>query len=79
VVKFRNVATKEKDINLFREEKEGRMMSSGLLRRVALVGTEVSEELSSSFIRVTIIGELGTLAVASNRHMLFFFVACVGC
>jgi hypothetical protein len=36
------------------------MASSGLLRRVALVRTEVSEELSASFIRVTRIGELGT-------------------
>jgi hypothetical protein len=35
---------------------------------VALVGTDVSEELSASFIRVTKIGELGTtLAVTSNR------------
>jgi hypothetical protein len=39
------------------------MMSSGILRRVALVRTDVSEELSASFIRVTIIGELeATLA-----------------
>jgi hypothetical protein len=44
------------------------MVSSGMLRRVALVRTNVSEELSASFIRVTI-GELGTaLAVTSNRH-----------
>jgi hypothetical protein len=39
-----------------------------MLRRVALVRTDVSEELSASFIRVTRIGELGTtLAVTSNR------------
>jgi hypothetical protein len=31
-----------------------------MLRRVALVRTDVSEELSASFIRVTRIGELGT-------------------
>jgi hypothetical protein len=38
-----------------------------MLRRVALVRTDVSEELSASFIRVTRIGELGTtLAVTSN-------------
>jgi hypothetical protein len=38
---------------------------------MALVRTDVSEELSTSFIRVTRIGELGTtLAVTSNRHML---------
>jgi hypothetical protein len=36
------------------------MASSGMLRRVALVRTDVSEELSSSFIRVTRLGELGT-------------------
>jgi hypothetical protein len=39
-----------------------------MLRRVALVRTDVSEELSTSFIRVTQIGELGTtLAVTSSR------------
>jgi hypothetical protein len=36
-------------------------MSSGMLRRVALVRTDLSEELSASFIRVTRIGELGTI------------------
>jgi hypothetical protein len=47
------------------------MTSSGMLRRVALVRTDVSEELSASFIRVTAIGELGTmLAVTSNRRTL---------
>jgi hypothetical protein len=45
-----------------------RMASSGMLRRVALVRTDVSEELSASIIRVTRIGELGTLAVTSNRR-----------
>jgi hypothetical protein len=43
------------------------MASSGMLRRVALVKTDVSEELGASFIRITRIGELGTtLAVTSN-------------
>jgi hypothetical protein len=43
------------------------MMSSGMLRRVALVRTDVSEERSASLIRVKRIGELGTtLAVTSN-------------
>jgi hypothetical protein len=47
------------------------MASSGMLRRVVLVRTDVSEECSTSFIRVTRIGELGiTLAVTSNRRTL---------
>jgi hypothetical protein len=42
-----------------------------MLRRVALVRTDVSVERSTSFIRVTRIGELGTtLALTSNRHTL---------
>jgi hypothetical protein len=42
-----------------------------MLRRVALVRTDVSEEVSPSFIRVTRISELGTtLAVTSNRCTL---------
>jgi hypothetical protein len=46
-------------------------VSSGMLRSVALVRTDVSEELSASFIRVTRIGELGTkLAVTSSRRTL---------
>jgi hypothetical protein len=43
------------------------MASSGMIRRVALVRTDVSDELSSSIIRVTRIGELGTtLAVTAS-------------
>jgi hypothetical protein len=54
------------------------MVSSGMLRRVALVRTDVPEELSASFIKVARIGELRTtLAVTSNRRT--FFAACVGC
>jgi hypothetical protein len=46
-----------------------RMASSGILRRVALVRTNVSKELSTSFIRMTRISELGTtLAVTSTRR-----------
>jgi hypothetical protein len=47
------------------------MASSGMLRRVALVRTDVSEELTASFIRVTRFVELGTtLAVTMNRRTL---------
>jgi hypothetical protein len=47
------------------------MTSSGMLHRVALVITDVSEELSASIIRVARIGELGTtLAVTSIRRTL---------
>jgi DNA-binding TFAR19-related protein (PDSD5 family) len=43
------------------------MPPSGMLRRVALVRPDVSEELSASVVRVTRIGEIGTtLAVTSN-------------
>jgi predicted hotdog family 3-hydroxylacyl-ACP dehydratase len=42
-----------------------------MLRLVALVTTDVSEELGASVIRVTSIGELRTtVAVTSNRHPL---------
>jgi hypothetical protein len=40
-----------------------------MLRRVALVRIDISEEISASFIRVTRIRQLGTtLAVTSNRR-----------
>jgi hypothetical protein len=43
-----------------------------MLRNVALVRTDVSEEHSASFIRVTRISELGTtLAVTNNRRKVF--------
>jgi hypothetical protein len=45
------------------------MASSGMLRRVALVRTDVSEELRASFIRVTRIGELGT--TLALPHLIF--------
>jgi hypothetical protein len=47
------------------------MLSSGMLRRVALVRTDVSEELKASFIMVTTIDELGTtLAVTRSLSIL---------
>jgi hypothetical protein len=39
-----------------------------MLHHVALVRTDVSEECVASIIRVTRIGELGTLAVISNEY-----------
>jgi hypothetical protein len=55
------------------------MVSYGMLRRVALVRTDVSDELSASFIRVRRISELRTtLAVTSNRRTLLR-AACDGC
>jgi hypothetical protein len=54
-------------------------MSSGMLRRVALVRADVSEEPAASFIRVTKIGELGkTQAAISNRRRLLVFLRSVG-
>jgi hypothetical protein len=54
------------------------MVSSGVLRRVALVRTDVSQECSASFIRVARIVELGTtLVVAGNRRTLRSVHACV--
>jgi hypothetical protein len=59
-----------------------RIVSFGMLRRVALVRTDVSEELSAFFIRVTRIGELGTtLALTtdarSSQKTQFFIVTAV--
>jgi hypothetical protein len=42
------------------------MASSGMLRSVAMVRSDVSEELGCSFLRVTRIGELGTTLAAAS-------------
>jgi hypothetical protein len=43
-----------------------------MLSRVALLGTEVSEELNVSFIRVARIGGLGTtIAITRNQYLVF--------
>jgi hypothetical protein len=56
---------KEKEL----KQQKRRRVSSGLLRRVALVRTDVSEEPGAPFIRVTKIDELGTTqAATSNRR-----------
>jgi hypothetical protein len=61
-----------------RHVSDWRMMSSGMLLLVALVRTDVSDELSSSFIRVTKIGELGTtLAVTSNQRTMLVTASVV--
>jgi hypothetical protein len=57
------------------------MVSSGLLRSVALVRTDVSEQPCASFIRVTKIGELGTTQAATSNYAAkkwYFFAAYVG-
>jgi DNA-binding TFAR19-related protein (PDSD5 family) len=46
------------------------MASSGMLRRVALVRSDVSEELSATFIRVAKIGELGTTLAVNNKFLV---------
>jgi hypothetical protein len=54
------------------------MASSWMLRHVALITTDVSEELSASFITVTRIGELGTtLAVTSSVRRLLVTASVV--
>jgi DNA-binding TFAR19-related protein (PDSD5 family) len=49
-----------------------------MLRRVALVRSDVSEELSASIIKMTTIGELGTTLAVTNST-LYFFAVCFGC
>jgi hypothetical protein len=43
------------------------MVSSGMLRLVVLLRTDVSEELSATFTRLTRIGELGTRLATDKR------------
>jgi hypothetical protein len=47
-----------------------------MLSRVAVVRNDVSEEISASIIRVSRIGELGRLAVTSNRRTLRRLLSC---
>jgi hypothetical protein len=54
-----------------------RMASSGMLRLVARVRTDVSEELSAFIIRVTRIGELGTTQAATSNRCRLLVTASV--
>jgi hypothetical protein len=56
------------------------MVSSGMLRRVAFVRTDVLEEPIASIIRVTRIDELGTtfaVLLTSPKTAFFTVVLCV--
>jgi demethoxyubiquinone hydroxylase (CLK1/Coq7/Cat5 family) len=48
-----------------------------MLRRVALVRPDVSEEFSASIIRVTRIGELGTTLAVTSQKTQFFIVTAL--
>jgi hypothetical protein len=48
------------------------MPSSGMLRRVAFIRTDVSEERSAPYMRVTRIGEQA-VAVTNNRQPLSLY------
>jgi hypothetical protein len=50
------------------------MESSGMLRSVALLRTDVSEDLKASFIKVTKICELEPTLAVTNRLKLALFL-----
>jgi hypothetical protein len=50
---YEGLAPRILELDTRRKCRYGRMVSSGLLRRVALVRTDVSEESGASFIRVS--------------------------
>jgi hypothetical protein len=73
----RNINEKGSDNFMLRRS---RRVSSGMLHRVALVRTDVSEEAGASFIGVIRIGELRTTqAATSNRRTLRRNTYYVGC
>jgi hypothetical protein len=49
-----------------------------MLRRVAFVRTDVSEELSASFFRVARIGELGTSLAVTSSPILVTLMEALG-
>jgi hypothetical protein len=55
------------------------MVSSGMLRRVVLVRTDVSEEPSASLIKVTRIGELVTTQAATGNRRTLLVASCSVC
>jgi hypothetical protein len=67
--KHQNIAAK---LNSVSEQLSPKIIPcSEMLRRVAIVRTDVKKERIASVVRVTGIGELGTtLAVTSNRNQL---------
>jgi hypothetical protein len=50
------------------------MPSSGILRLVALVRTDISDERITSIVRVTIIGEVETMLVATSNRVFLLTV-----
>jgi hypothetical protein len=53
------------------------MLSSEMLRHIALVRTDILEELIASIIRVTRIGEPGTvLAITNNQSTMMIEAIC---
>jgi hypothetical protein len=50
------------------------MSFSEMLRRVTLIKTDVSDELSASIIRVTKIGEIGTKSICCWLRLTLFLV-----
>jgi hypothetical protein len=48
--------------------------SSGMLHHVALIRTDVSDKRSASIIRITRIGELGTMLAVTNKRLTLRFL-----